>query len=103
MKKRRSENYRLYHEKLKGINLLKVREVEGAFAYPLLIENGAEVRKKLQQKKIYIPTLWPNVLNDMDGDSLEYRYAKDILPLPCDQRYVENDIKTVIQEININV
>lgn len=103
VKKRRSENYRLYHEKLKGINLLKVREVEGAFAYPLLIENGAEVRKKLQQKKIYIPTLWPNVLNDMDGDSLEYRYAKDILPLPCDQRYVENDIKTVIQEININV
>lgn len=87
VKERRTENFRLYHEKLSKINQLKLREVEGAFAYPLLIENGAEIRKKLQQQKIYIPTLWPNVVEEIPENSLEYRLAKDILPLPVDQRY----------------
>lgn len=86
-KERRTGNFRLYHEKLCKINQLKLREVEGAFAYPLLIENGAEIRKKLQQQKIYIPTLWPNVVEEIPENSLEYRLAKDILPLPVDQRY----------------
>ena len=99
VKNRRTENFRLYHEKLKGINQLELREVEGAFAYPLLIENGAEIRKKLQQKKIYIPTLWPNVVNDMAENSLEYRLAKDVLPLPVDQRYGETDIIHIIMEL----
>jgi hypothetical protein len=92
VKNRRTENFKLYHEKLKGINQLELRDVEGTFAYPLLIENGAELRKKLQQQNIYIPTLWPNVVNDMDKDSLEYRFANDILPLPVDQRYGKAEI-----------
>ena len=96
VKKKRTENFMLYHEKLKGFNELELREVEGAFAYPLLIENGAEIRKQLQQRKIYIPTLWPNVVNDMAEDSFEYRLAKDILPLPVDQRYGTDDIGYMI-------
>lgn len=92
VKQHRTENFRLYHEKLKGINELELCEVEGAFAYPLLIKNGAEIRKALQQKKIYVPTLWPNVVNDMPEDSFEYRLSRDILPLPVDQRYNEADI-----------
>lgn len=99
VKKRRTENFRLYHEKLKGINQLELREVEGAFAYPLLIENGAEIRRKLQQQKIYIPTLWPNVVNDTAEDRLEYRLAKDVLPLPVDQRYNSEDIIHISKEI----
>lgn len=100
VKKRRTENFRLYHDRLKDINELELREVEGAFAYPLLIKNGAEIRKVLQQKKIYVPTLWPNVVNEMPEDSLEYRFAKDILPLPLDQRYGEEDIIQIINAID---
>lgn len=99
VKQRRSDNFRLYHEKLKGVNQLELREVEGAFAYPLLIANGAEVRNTLQKKKIYIPTLWPNVINQMPTDSLERRMAKDILPLPCDQRYDRADIEYIIEAV----
>ena len=36
---------------------------------------------------IYIPTLWPNVLEECPQGSLEYHYAADILPIPVDQRY----------------
>ena len=99
VKQRRSDNFRLYHEKLKGVNQLELREVEGAFAYPLLIANGAEVRNTLQKKKIYIPTLWPNVINQMPTDSLERRMAKDLLPLPCDQRYDRADIEYIIEAV----
>lgn len=99
VKQRRTDNFRIYHEKLNSINQLELREVEGAFAYPLLIRNGAEVRRILQQKKIYISTLWPNVLNDMPEDSLEYRFAQDILPLPCDQRYHLKDITIIAQNV----
>ena len=99
VKQRRTDNYNLYHEKLERINKLHLRSIEGAFAYPLWIENGSEIRKELQKKKIYIPTLWPNILDDMAEDSLEFRYAKDILPLPCDQRYVSSDIKYILEEV----
>lgn len=99
VKQRRTENFRLYNENLNAINQLELREVEGAFAYPLLIDNGMEVRKFLQKQKIYIPTLWPNVLNDMPKDSLEYRLAGNILPLPCDQRYDEDDIRKIFEII----
>lgn len=99
VKERRTENFRIYHEKLQSINQLPLREVEGAFAYPLMIEHGAEIRKELQKRKIYIPTLWPNVMEEVTEDSLEYRLAQDVLPLPCDQRYGFDDIGFIVGEI----
>lgn len=97
----RTENYRYLHRCLESRNLLRLREVEGAFAYPLLLENGAQIRKKLLQHKIYIPTLWPNVPRD---GSLEDHYAQNILPLPCDQRYGEEEmnilVKTILQYLD---
>lgn len=99
VKCRRSENYHLYHEQLRKINQLALSKTEGAFAYPLLLENGSEIRRKLQKEKIYIPALWPNVINDMAKESLEYRFANNILPLPCDQRYDRACILYIIRKI----
>jgi len=93
----RTNNYHCLNQRLKRINLLKPREIEGAFAYPLLVENGAELRRKLLQEKIYIPTLWPNVL-ELRG-SLESYYAENILPLPCDQRYGQEDMLKIIDAL----
>lgn len=103
VKNRRTENFAAYHEKLNKINQLKLKKIEGAFAYPLLVENGAEIRKKLQQQKIYIPTLWPNVLEESDKNSLEYKFAENILPLPVDQRYGENEVNVVVNTILENL
>ena len=58
------------------------------------------VRKKLIEKKIYIPILWPDVLERMPAKSVEHQLAQEILPLPCDQRYDENDMMYIIKEIN---
>lgn len=87
VKKIRSKNFALLNSELGSLNGLAVKPTEGAYAYPLLLEKGAQIRKMLAEKKIFVPTLWPNILNEMFDDSLEYNFAKNILPLPCDQRY----------------
>ena len=55
-----------------------------------------QYEKKLQKNKIYIPTLWPNVLEECPKDSMEYYYAEDILPIPVDQRYGIEDMKYLV-------
>jgi len=85
--KTRNENYRFLASTLGPKNALSLISPVGAFAYPMYMENGLAIRKELAQKKIYIPTLWPNVLEECDEGSIEYDYAMNILPLPCDQRY----------------
>ena len=96
---KRQSNFDFLNVEFQGINELKLKSVYGAFMYPLLIQNGSVVRKELQKEKIYIPTLWPNVLEECNSDSLEYRYAANILPLPIDQRYEIEDMKYLAEVI----
>lgn len=93
---KRKENFDYLNAKLENLNELKLKSVYGAFMYPLLIKDGAAIRKALQKKKIYIPTLWPNVMEECDPESMEYRYAADILPIPVDQRYDQEDMKYLV-------
>lgn len=95
---KRIDNFKFLDEKLSKINLLKNLKT-GTFSYPLLLENGTEIRKRLQGNKIFIPTLWPDVLENCDENSLEYRYAKNILPIPIDQRYGMEEMEFIVNEI----
>lgn len=97
--KQRRNNFEILNSEFKYINQLRVKSVYGAFMYPLLINNGSDVRKKLQAMKIYIPTLWPNVLETCSSDTLEYHYAADILPLPVDQRYGSEDMMYIVEAV----
>ena len=99
IEKRRTENFRAYHEELASVNKLDLNIPDGAFMYPLYIENGKSIREKLQSMKIYIPTLWPNVLENCTESDTEYDLAENILPLPCDQRYSYDEIKYVTEAI----
>lgn len=88
IRNQRSDNYRALHYMLgerNGLNL--VVEPEVPFMYPLFIKNGDYIRKSLIQQKIYIPILWPDVLEKCLPDDLEYELASNIVPLPVDQRY----------------
>lgn len=98
VEQKRTENFKYLEKNLSEINLLKDLKT-GTFAYPLLLENGAEIRRNLQKKKIYIPTLWPDVFDLCNETMLEYQYAKNILPIPVDQRYGIEDMKYIVQEI----
>lgn len=97
VKQVRTANFSYLHKKLGHLNLLQLRLVEGAFAYPLLLENGVMIRKRLIENKIYIPVLWPNVMKDSQEFTYEEYLAKNILPLPCDQRYDIKDMERIFQ------
>lgn len=86
---RREENFRYLAACLDGRNELDPLATPGAFMYPFLADKGATLRKQMQEQKIYVSLLW--------GEALEYggyaeRFARDILPLPVDQRYTLDDM-----------
>lgn len=94
---RRRENFAFLQEQLGRYNQLKPRKA--SFMYPLMIEDGVIIRKKLQAVKIYIPTLWPTVFELTEKTDLEYQMAENILPLPIDQRYRIDDMKYMVKEV----
>lgn len=95
----RAENYTHLDRGLRKCNLLNLHTPEGAFSYPLLLKNGAEVRRRLISEHIYVPTLWPNVLRDMPTDSWEYNLSENLLPLPCDHRYNGAEMDLIIRTV----
>ncbi|WP_142825916.1 hypothetical protein [Planococcus soli] len=95
----RNENYAYLEQQLGADNPLKLTVPDGAFAYPFLVEDGTAIRNKLVEQKIYIPLLWPNVMSDCPEDSIEYQYAANILPLPCDQRYGIEDMAYLVEKV----
>lgn len=96
---RRRENFQYLDKQFRSINKLDLTVPNGAFMYPLYINNGAIIRKKLQAEKIFIPTLWPSVFEICEESELEYDMAKNILPIPIDQRYGIDDMNYLIGEI----
>lgn len=96
----RNENYDHLDSKLTKYNKRKFKKSMGPFAYPFFIKDrGIEIRKELSKRKIYVPTLWPNVLDDLSVETLEYDYAENILPLPCDQRYTIEDMQFIVEQL----
>ena len=95
----RNRNYAYIESRLKEINKLKIVAPDGAFTYPFYVENGIKLRKELAEDKIYVPTLWPNVLKNAPKNSVEYKYTSNILPLSCDQRYCENDLEFMCSKL----
>ena len=88
---RREENYACLAKMLQGVNVLPDMRPVGPYMYPIYCRNGMEIKKILAKKKIFIPTLWPNVLQC--NSHLEKDYTENILPLPCDQRYNLDDMQ----------
>lgn len=80
----RMQNYLFLMQNLAEFNELNLIVTKGLFMYPLYVDNGEVVRKKLQKNKIYVPCLWPNVVDDYDDNTIEGKMARNIVPLPID-------------------
>ena len=97
--RRRTENFLRLHAALGPCNALPVHPVEGAYAYPLLLPEGERIRQALIRQKIFVPTLWPNVARDPEAGETARNLARNILPLPCDQRYGAEEMDAVIAAV----
>lgn len=95
---RREENWRSLDAALGEKNRLYPVMSAGPYMYPFYAPNGMTLKKRLAENKIYVPTLWPNVL-ELDGCEQEKDFAANILPLPIDQRYGAEDMQRVAEEV----
>lgn len=101
IKKIREENFVVLHEKLSYLNELKIDLscLNGPLCYPFLVKNGYKLREKLIDNNIFIPKYWSNVNDLTNIDTYEFYLSENLLPLPIDQRYNENDMNQIIQKI----
>ena len=95
----RERNFAILAEMLGSKNLLDPGMPEGPYMYPFLTTEAGAVRRRLAARKIFVPTLWPNVLEDCADGTLAHRYAENILPLPIDQRYDAEDMRALAEAV----
>lgn len=86
VKQKRINNFHYLHKRMKKWQKLNVLEEDyPAYCYPLLLDE--DIRSKLIEQKMYIPTLWKELICDKFEGTLEYKFSKNLLCLPMDQRY----------------
>lgn len=102
IKTARKENFAVLHNALGKTNQLKLDVYEDnvcPLVYPYWIPNGRNLKAHLVQNKIFCATYWPNVLDWCKPDTQEYQLAENIVCLPVDQRYGEEEMKYMISTI----
>ena len=94
-------NFEFLHSTFKEQNklILDTSTDDVPLVYPLLLSKSG-IKKTLIKNKIYVATYWPNVLEWVKRDYIEYELVKKIIPLPIDQRYGIEDIHRIINAIS---
>ncbi|MEG0759972.1 hypothetical protein [Chryseobacterium sp.] len=100
VKEQRKKNFHFLHDKLKDKNLLPIMIGKDSvpMIYPLRTKDQY-LKEKLINQKIYCASYWPNVLDWADSDKNSYQLSKEIIALPIDQRYDENDMEIIVRII----
>lgn len=99
---RRISNFTFLHAHLSDLNLLQIPSIE-SFSCPMVYPyqtNDTTLRARLIENQVFVATYWPNVLEWCNEGDLEYELCKNIIPIPIDQRYGEEDMKRIIEIIN---
>jgi len=96
-KYRRNSNFMYLHDFLLKYNdySFDASSLNGAMVYPF-VHTSTAFKEKLIEKKIYVPTYWPNVFDWTTRKMLEYYLAEHLVALPIDHRYTHADMKRII-------
>lgn len=104
IKKQRKENFKRLHENLSGINQLHIPDMD-TFACPMVYpfySSDSSLKKRLIEKKIFVATYWPNVMEWCKSMDIEYQLANQIIAIPIDQRYGIEEMDYIIKIIEGN-
>lgn len=96
----RCENFRHLHEALSASNRLQLNLPDDAvpMVYPYWTDNR-ELRKKLQEKRVYTATYWACVKKWTKQDDVAWKLADSLIAIACDQRYGKTEMDTEIEMI----
>ena len=107
IKEKRLANFAFLHTHLEGSNGLDIPSLN-SFACPMVYPyytKDVYLRRRLIADQVFVATYWPNVLEWCKEGNPEYDLCKNIIPVPVDQRYDEEDmirIKEIIFDNNIH-
>lgn len=103
MIKRRRENYRFLNNALADKNYLNLPDLDTficPMVYPFITMTNRNIRNELIDNKVFVAKYWPNV-QQSDNFKIEYDLAMRLIPIPCDQRYSEIEMKRITGIINL--
>ncbi|MGZ4962766.1 MAG: hypothetical protein ACXWC8_09450, partial [Limisphaerales bacterium] len=94
----RHENFETLHEKLGRWNQFPIALAtpDVPMCYPFLNDLPG-LREHLIASRIFVATYWKDVLQNVADGSCEASFVKNIIPLPCDQRYGKDEMLRVAQ------
>lgn len=99
---RRRVNYLALHRALGSHNQFDADLPAGAtpFHYPLLLPDPTD-RAVLARHRLYVPTLWEDVITRASPRRFEFErsFASRLLPLPVDHRYTPADMEEVMRRL----
>lgn len=100
VKNTRVNNFYLLHEELGKENQIKLgMKHKSPLCYPFLTKNKVD-KKILYEKKIFIPTYWPDVEVRGELSNFERDLVDKLIPIPCHQALnPELDIYFILQNI----
>ncbi|WP_010631891.1 hypothetical protein [Sporolactobacillus vineae] len=98
---RRNANFLYLHQQIGRWNQLHLdfSHPNGPLCYPLLIDHGAGLKDILLQHHIYCNDYWDDVLSRVSPASFEHHLVRDLIALPIDQRYNEDDMRVIAKII----
>lgn len=99
---RRRINFKMLHEMLGDDNRLPILDMNTfvcPMVYPFLPKEDKDIRNRLIKNKIYVARYWQNVLSWCNPQDIETKLAKNLIPLPIDQRYDEQEMRKIIKLI----
>ena len=95
---KRERNFNYMHKRMAPYQQLKVTDLSAhAYCYPLLLNK--DYRRAVIEKKIFIPTLWKELITPEFEGLPEYTLSADCLCLPIDQRYDIDDMEYICNKI----
>lgn len=99
---KRNKNFHFLHKNLKSFNNFPIpSEINSPLCYPLLLESN-ELKEKLLSKKVFTATYWTDVFARVDLNYFEYNLSRNLIPIPCDQRYNKSDMDYISKLITSN-
>lgn len=105
LKRKRIKNFKILSKYLNGLKNIQIlyknlKKDEVPLYFLIYIEDREKLQKYLANNNIYCPTVWPishYVKNKIDGDV--ERIYRNLLCIPCDQRYDEEDMIKIVEVI----
>lgn len=100
VRRRRRDNFNLYSQAFYFCNTFDF-DLSGndvPMAYPFFTED-LQLRGRLINNRIFVATYWNNIFDWCEPYEAEYIFAKNIIPLPVDQRLNREDIERIITTI----